>query len=45
VEAAAAVEEINADYAGHCRAARAIAEDHFDGMKVARGLLADIGLA
>jgi len=33
-EAAAGVEEINRDYLGHCRAARAIAERHFDSDKV-----------
>src|SRR5437667_3811368 len=29
-EAAAAIEEINGDYARHCRAARALAEEHFE---------------
>lgn len=44
-EAAAAIEEINRDYAMHCRAARSLAEEHFDGVAVARRLLADLGLA
>ncbi len=44
-EALAAIEAINADYGRHCRAARAIARDHFDAESVAARLLADIGLA
>jgi len=44
-EATAAIEEINRDYGMHCKAARALAEEHFDGIKVARRLLADLGLA
>jgi hypothetical protein len=44
-EAAAAIEEINRDYATHCAAARALAQEHFDGIKVARRLLRDLGLA
>jgi hypothetical protein len=44
-EAAAAVEAINADYARHARAARAIAEEFFDAPDVARRLLQAVGLA
>jgi hypothetical protein len=44
-EAAAAVDEINSDYAKHCRAARAIAQEYFEAEKVARDLLAGIGAA
>jgi hypothetical protein len=29
-------------YQRHCRAARAIAEEHFDAQKIARALLADV---
>jgi hypothetical protein len=43
-EAVAAVEEINADYSRHCRAAREIAEEFFDARTVARHLLDDVGL-
>ena len=43
-EALAAVEEINRDYERHCRAARAIAEEHFEASAVAGRLLADVGL-
>jgi hypothetical protein len=43
-EAAAAIEEINRDYALHCKAARALAQEHFDGLMVARRLLSDLGL-
>jgi hypothetical protein len=42
-EAAAAIEAINGDYAKHCRAARALAEEYFDARKIAQRLLADIG--
>ena len=38
-EAQAGVEEINRDYDRHCRAARAIAEQHFDSDKVLTRLL------
>jgi len=38
-EAAAGIEEINRDYLGHCRAARAIAEQHFDSDKVLAKIL------
>jgi hypothetical protein len=41
-EALAAVEEINADYPRHCRAARAIAEEHFEATVVAGRLLTDL---
>jgi hypothetical protein len=44
-EAAAAVDAINGDYARHCRAARAIAEEYFAAPKVGAKLLKDIGLA
>jgi hypothetical protein len=44
-DALAAVEEINRDYRRHCRAARAIAEEHFEATAVAGRLLADLGLA
>jgi glycosyltransferase involved in cell wall biosynthesis len=43
--ARAAVEEINADYGRHARAARELAEEHFEAERVARRLLADLGLA
>lgn len=44
-EALAAVEAINRDYRRHCQAARAIAEECFDGRSVAARLLSDVGLA
>ena len=44
-EAAAALEEIAADYARHAAAAREIAHEHFDARRVVGALLADIGLA
>jgi hypothetical protein len=43
-EAAEAVEAINRDYERHCRAARAIAEEHFEARRVAESLLRDLGL-
>jgi glycosyltransferase involved in cell wall biosynthesis len=43
--ARAAVEEINADYRPHARAAREVAQEHFEASGVARRLLADLGLA
>ena len=43
-EAAAAIEEINADYRLHCVAARSLAEEHFEAREVARRLLEDLGL-
>ena len=39
----ACIEAMNADYARHARAARAIAEEHFDSAKVLPNLLAQIG--
>jgi hypothetical protein len=41
----AAVESLNADYARHAKAARAIAEEHFDSDKVLTRLLHKIGVA
>ena len=38
-DAVAGVETINADYLAHCRAARALAEAHFDSDRVLAGLL------
>jgi len=38
-EAAAALEAVNADYERHCRAARALAETHFDAHNVVRRIL------
>jgi hypothetical protein len=38
-DAAAALEEINADYERHCHAARDIAETHFDSKRVLDGVL------
>ena len=43
-EAAAAIEEVNGDYRRHCRAARAVAEEHFEARAVATRLLRDLGL-
>jgi hypothetical protein len=42
-EALAAIEEINARYEAHCRAARSIAEEYLDAPKVAGRLLAEVG--
>ena len=44
-EAAAGVEEICANYGRHARAARALAEAHFDSDKVLTGLLTKLGVA
>ena len=44
-EAAAAVAQINRDYAQHARAARAVAADYLEASAVAARLLADVGLA
>jgi hypothetical protein len=44
-EALAGVEEIVGDYARHARAARALAEEHFDSDKVLGGLLLKLGIA
>lgn len=43
-EAADAIGRINADYGNHCRSARLIAEEWFTAPRVARELLADLGL-
>jgi hypothetical protein len=40
-----AIEELNHDYPRHARAARAIAEEHFDSDKVLSRLLAQVGIA
>ncbi len=42
-EAAAAIEALNKDYARHCRAARALAQEHFDARKVTTRIL-DVAL-
>jgi hypothetical protein len=43
-EALAAIDAINGDYAGHCRAARELAEEYFEAKKVAGRMLADLGM-
>jgi hypothetical protein len=43
-EAAAAVDEVNGNYAEHAAAARGIAEDHFEAQMVAKKFLHDLGL-
>jgi hypothetical protein len=43
-EAVDGIEAINADYLCHCRAARVIAEEHFDAVKVLSRMLEDAGL-
>ncbi len=43
-EALEAVARINDEYARHCKGARALAEEYFEGRKVAARLLAGIGL-
>jgi hypothetical protein len=43
-EVLAAVDEINADYTKHCRAAREVAEEYFAAEKVLKTLLHDAGL-
>jgi hypothetical protein len=43
-EAAAAIRAMNADYRGHCRAARAFAEKHFDARRVVARML-DVALS
>ena len=43
-EALEAIEAINAAYERHCRAARALAEEHFDAAGVACRLLRDVGV-
>jgi hypothetical protein len=42
-EAVAAIEEINRNYSEHCRAARVIAEEYFDSIKVLTNMLNLIG--
>jgi hypothetical protein len=44
-EVLTAIDAINGDYRRHCQAARALAEEYFDGRKVAARLLADLGFA
>lgn len=44
-EALQAIHTINADYPRHCKAARVIAEEHFEASKVAARLLKDVGMA
>jgi hypothetical protein len=43
-EVLASFAEIDADYPGHCRAAREIAEEYFAADKVLGKMLADVGL-
>jgi hypothetical protein len=43
-EVAEAIEQVNADYEHHCRAARTLAEQFFDAGKLLRGLFNDVGL-
>ncbi len=43
-EAVAAIDAINADYEGHCRAAREIAVEYFDSDRLLRALMRDAGL-
>jgi hypothetical protein len=40
----AAIDAIEADYAGACQAARAVAEEHFEAERVCRRFVADLGL-
>jgi hypothetical protein len=42
-QAAVAIEEINADYGRHARAARSLAEEHFDSKTVLGRLLEEVG--
>jgi hypothetical protein len=44
-QAVEAIEQINADYGRHCRAARALASEQFEAGAVARRLLEAVGLA
>jgi hypothetical protein len=39
-----AIDRVNADYRRHCLAARRVAEEHFDGHRVASALLRDLDL-
>ena len=43
-QALAAIDAINGDYAGHCRAARELAEEYFEAKRVAGRMLADLGM-
>ena len=40
----AAVDAIESDYVGHCRAAQEIAEAYFDSKKVLTSLMAQVGM-
>ena len=42
--AVAVVDEVAGDYARHARAARALAEEHFDSDRVLRRLLQELGI-
>jgi hypothetical protein len=44
-DAVAAVETVTAEYARHARAARALAEEHFDSDRVLAQLLRRVGTA
>jgi hypothetical protein len=44
-EALAGIEEINSRYQFHCRAARSVAEEYFNGERLLAGLLDSLGLA
>jgi hypothetical protein len=44
-EALAAVDRINSDYEGHCRAATEIAREYFSYDVVLKRMLADVGLS
>jgi hypothetical protein len=39
-----ALEKINSDYEGQCRAARKLAEDYFDGKRIVMDMLQDLNL-
>jgi glycosyltransferase involved in cell wall biosynthesis len=43
-QAAGALEEVSSDYARHSRAARALAEEHFEAGAVLRRLLGELGV-
>jgi hypothetical protein len=44
-QAVAGAERISRDYEGHCRAARALAEEHFDSEKVLGRFIEEVGVA
>jgi len=44
-EAVTSIESVNANYEGHCQAARRIAEEYFDSGKVLKSMLRDCGLS